>query len=106
MKFLLVASTDSQTTLRAVMGLSTASISRGHEVSVFFNEDSVRLLRDGRDEGGLKSPFPKGTSLLACRTSARERGVGEADLPEGARMSSLAELVDLLEECDRAVFLG
>ncbi len=107
MKILLISSTDSQTTLQAVKGLAAASLSRGHDLSVFFNERSVRLLREGLGERGLESRFPKGTRLLACRTSATTYGLkSPGDLVPGVEMSSLGELVELMEDSDRVLFVG
>jgi len=101
---LLVASSDAPSTLDAVCGLAAASAGRGHEVTVFFHMDGVKLLNVSLRTGRLVHLLPLGVRLLACRTSARERGV-EGDLVEGAEMSSLGELVELMERCDRALFL-
>ncbi len=93
--------------MQAVKGLAAASLSRGHDLSVFFNERSVRFLKEERGERGLESQFPKGTRLLACRTSATTYGLkSHADLLPGVEMSSLGELVELIEDSDRVLFVG
>ena len=84
---------------RDIVGLAEAASKRGHEVIVFFNEESVRLLAKG---SGLESACG---SLLACRSSLRDAGFRGEDLIPNARMSSLGELVELLEKSDRVVFL-
>ena len=107
MFILLVASTDSQETLETVYGLTQASLSKGHSVVVFFNSQSTRLL--GSDSNSPYLPYLSelGVRLLACRTSALESGLASSEaLIVGAEMSSLGELVDVLAEADRALFLG
>jgi len=48
-----------------------------------------------------------GVRLLACRTSALNAGLAsKGALMRGAEMSSLGELVDLMADADRALFLG
>ena len=106
MKFLLVllvASSDAPSTLDEVRGLASAAIDRGHEVVVFFYMAGVSLLKAPADDL-LAALVPLGVRLLACRTSAKEEGIGN-ELMEGAEMSSLGEFVELLERCDR-VLLG
>jgi predicted peroxiredoxin len=44
--------------------------------------------------------------MLACVTAGQYSGVNEEDLVEGARFTSLAEVVTLMEESDRTLFLG
>jgi predicted peroxiredoxin len=105
MFMLMIGSTDSQATAETVINLAHASLDRGHRVTLFFNAESMRLLETGRIEGfhGLIS---RGVRILACRTSALELGLTLGDLIEGAEMSSMGELVDLIEASDRALFLG
>jgi len=107
MLILLVASTDSQTTLRTIIGLAKASLARGHDVSAFFNERSVMLLRAGVIEHCQESRFLTGVRLLVCRTSATTYGLkSPRDLVPGVEMSSLGELVELMEDSDRVLFVG
>jgi len=107
MKILLVASKDSKETLEDVKGLSESSLSKGHEVTVFFNSGSTRLLSSARETDDLPALKRRGVRLLACRTSALEMGLASSGaLLAGAEMSSLGELVDLMDTSDRAVFIG
>jgi sulfur relay (sulfurtransferase) complex TusBCD TusD component (DsrE family) len=98
MRLLLVISTLGK--LRDVEELSKAAAKAGHDVTVFFNEESVQLLKDPSPVGYLYA------DLLACRASAVEYEITKENLAVNARMSSLAELVDQLEGNDRVVFLG
>jgi predicted peroxiredoxin len=107
MFILLVASTDSRETLETVHSLTLASVSKGHSVVVFFNSQSTKLLGSDRDSPHLPALSGLGVRLLACRTSALESGLASSGgLMEAAEMSSLGELVDLMGEADRALFLG
>jgi len=98
MQLLFVVSTPEK--LRDVEGLTTAASRAGHEVTVFFNEESVKLLKSPSSVESLYA------DLLACRASAVDFNITKDDLAANARMSSLAELVELLEGADRVVFLG
>ena len=107
MHILLVASTDLQSTLDEACGLAAAAVDRGHEVTIFFHMGAVGLLEASRASDRLASLIPSSVRLLACRTSAKEGGIeSEDEMIEGAEMSSLGELVEMLDRCDRALFLG
>jgi len=83
-----------------VEGLSVAAAKAGHDVTVFFNEEAIQL---------LKNPSPVEylyADLLACRASALEYEITKENMAVNARMSSLGELVEQLESNDRVVFLG
>jgi sulfur relay (sulfurtransferase) complex TusBCD TusD component (DsrE family) len=98
MRLLLVVSTQGK--LKHVEGLSNAAVRKGHDVTVFFNEEAVQL---------LKNPSPVeylNAELLACRASAVEYEITKDNMAVNARMSSLAELVEQLEGSDKVVFLG
>ncbi len=98
MKVLLVVSNPRL--LAQLMGIADAANSRGHKVTVFFIEESVKLLAQYPVLGRL------GVDLIACQTACLQAGLGEGDLVGGARVSSLAELVVLMESSDRVLFLG
>lgn len=98
MRFLLIVSNPRM--LRNVRGLASAAIDRGHKVTVFFNEESVKLLAEPGAVEGLDA------EMLACVTAGQYSGIKDEDLVEGARFTSLAEVVTLMEECDRTLFLG
>lgn len=87
--------------------MARAAAGRGHEVTIFFHMGGVGLLEASRATKSLASLVPLGVRLLACGTSAREWGIEDrGGLMEGSETSSLSELVELLDDCDRAVFLG
>jgi peroxiredoxin family protein len=82
------------------MGIVRAAKDRGHEVVVFFNEESVKLLV----QYPLLSELD--VEMLACQTTCQYIGIKEEDLIPGARMTSMAEIVIAMEENDRTMFLG
>jgi len=101
---LLVASSDSMNTIRDIVGLSNSLSMKGHKVIIFYNDESVSLLESGRAE---LTGLPVGVRLKVCRTTASKKGLNKReDFIIGVEMSSLGELVELMEEADRTVFLG
>ena len=82
------------------MGIVRAAKDRGHNVVVFFNEESVKLL--------VQYPLltELGVEMLACQTTCQYAGIKESALIEGARMTSMTEMVMMMEEKDRTLFLG
>ncbi len=102
-----MASSDSEEAENTLTGLADAALSRDHEVTLFFSDSSVRLLvsrDDERDYTGFQS---RGSRLLVCRTSVATSGVpSSGGFIEGVEMSSLGELVDLMDDHDRLIFVG
>lgn len=100
---LIVSISGHEEAIRDLRSLSSAMVDRGHSVAIFFTGDGVNHLRD---EAGLAELSSMGVRLMACRTSARQRGIAiDRDQPRGVEMSSLGMLVELMEACDRALFL-
>lgn len=106
MYMLLVASSESVATRETVKDLVDAALARGHRVTVFFSDESVRLVKaDGDPE--LIGLLKRGVRLLICRTHAMLSGLASAGaFADGVENSSLGELVDLMEESDRTLFVG
>ena len=101
-----MVSSDTAASAETVSGLAEASLSRGHDVAIFFNAEGVKLLSATHRNEKLADKASK-IRLLACRTSAKECGIeSEGQLLKGAEMSSLSELVELLERSDRVIFAG
>lgn len=103
MFILLIASKESLETLHDIIGLSKTFSESGHKVVVFLNEESVNLIENKRYE---LSMLPNDIILKVCRTSANRKGITSfKKLSISPELSSLGELVDLMEEADRIVFL-
>ena len=101
-----MASSDSEGAENTLTGLADAALSRGHEVT-FFSDRSVRLLVPRDDEGDYTEFHSRGSRLLVCRTSVATSGVpSSGGFIEGVEMSSLGELVDLMDDHDRMIFVG
>lgn len=85
---------------RHMLGVVNAAYKRRHKVTVFFNEESVKLL--------LRHSILKGlpADILACVTSCQYSGIKEEDFVEGARMSSLGEVIEIMQRADRTLFMG
>ena len=86
--------------LRHMKGVAEAARVRRHRVTVFFNEESVKLLLDRANLSDLRA------EMLACVTACEYSGIRQEDMAEGARVTSLAEVVTLMQECDRTLFMG
>jgi predicted peroxiredoxin len=96
--FLLIISNPRM--LRHMMGVVDAARRRRHRVTVFFNEESVKLLTEHNVLRGL------GAEMLACVTACEYSGIRQEDIVKGARITSLSEVVALMEKCDRTLFMG
>lgn len=83
-----------------LMGMVRSSTEKGHDVKIFFNEDSVKLLAQYPVLSDLE------VEMLACQTTCRDMNIKEDDLIRNAKMTTLAELVMLMESMDRTLFLG
>ena len=83
-----------------LLGIVKAAKDRGHHVVVFFNEESVKLLAHYPLLSELE------VEMLVCQTTCQCVGIKEEDLISGARMTSLAEIVVMMEEKDRTLFVG
>jgi len=97
-----------------VYELARAAVEMGHEVTVFCDIDATynllatQILADKTTPASkISQLIKKGVHVLACRESARLRGI---DVPrgliEGVVESSLGKLAELMEEHDRIVAFG
>jgi len=84
-----------------------------HEVTVFCDADATYNLVARQSSGNQSSSdemaelINRGVHVLACRESARVRGIDvKKDFIEGVVESSLGRLAELMEEHDRIVSFG
>ena len=106
MFMLYVASSESRETGEAVKSLVEASLERGHRVVVFFNDESVRLVRSGGDPS-LVGFSSRGVRLVVCQTSAALSGLSSRGaFPEGVEVSTLGALIEFMGDADRVLFVG
>ncbi|MFB0567112.1 MAG: DsrE/DsrF/TusD sulfur relay family protein [Candidatus Bathyarchaeia archaeon] len=93
-----------------VFNFAEAAVKLGHEVTIFCDIDGVYNLKASQILAEEKTPaakvvqlIEKGVQVLACMESARLRGIVKKELIHGVKESSLAKLVELMEESDRVV---
>lgn len=97
-----------------VFEFAEAALEKGHEVTVFCDIDATYNLLTKQVSPDYASPAGKiaqlvrtGVHVLACRESARIRGIDvKADCIEGVVESSLGRLAELMEQHDRVVAFG
>ncbi len=94
-----------------VYEFAKAAVEEGHEVMVFCDVDAVYNLVASQILPDQKTPAKKlaelitrGVNFLACRESARLRGIdSRRALIKGTVESSLGELALLMDQSDRVV---
>jgi len=97
-----------------VFEFAKAAVEEGHEVTVFCDVDAVYNLLASQALPDQKTPASKigelvgrGVRVLACRESARLRGIDtKKALIQGVVESSLGKLTELMDESDRVVAFG
>ena len=101
-------------TTDTVFEFAKAAVEEGHEVTVFCDKDAVYNLVASQVLPNQRTPASKiveligrGVHVLACRESARLRGVDTKKmLIPGVVESSLGKLAELMDESDRVVAFG
>jgi sulfur relay (sulfurtransferase) complex TusBCD TusD component (DsrE family) len=93
-----------------VFNFAEVAVRLGHKVTIFCDIDAVYNLIARQVLPNEETPaakvarlIEKGVQVLACMESARLRGVTREELIQGVKESSLARLVELMEESDRVV---
>jgi len=97
-----------------VYELAKAAVEMGHQVTVFCDADATYNLMASQMLPNQTTPARKiaqliktGVQVLACRESARQRGIDlQENLIEGVVESSLGRLAELMEQHDRIVAFG
>ena len=107
---LIVLSPPRSRGLHTAVNLAYAALGRGHESIIFCTGDGVENVRENKI-GLLSLPLArlieKGLKVMVCRESARRRGLlTGVDLINGVKRSSLAEMVELMDSCERTLVFG
>ena len=97
-----------------VFEFAKAAVEIGHEVTIFCDIDAVYNLVAKQILPNQSTPTSKfaqlikqGVQILACRESARLRGLDvKSEFLKGVVESSLGKLAELMEEADRVVAFG
>lgn len=95
---------------RTAVNLAEAALRRGHEIIIFGTGDGVENLKESAASplaNRLMGIREAGVRLMVCRESTRRRGLSaEADLMKGVETSSLAEMVELMDSCDKTLIFS
>ncbi len=112
MKSLFILNDPPYGTERSFNGLRLAKAlaSKGAEVTVFLMADAVACAKSGQKvpQGYynlelMTKAICRGGEVLLCGTCMDARGIADAELVEGARRSTLAELAERTLEADQVL---
>ncbi len=112
MKSLFILNDPPYGTERSFNGLRLAKAlaSKGAEVTVFLMADAVASAKSGQKvpQGYynlelMTKAICRGGEVLLCGTCMDARGIADAELVEGARRSTLAELAERTLEADQVL---
>jgi predicted peroxiredoxin len=93
---------NSDRNLRHVVGLTTAAVGRGHQVSLFAMDAGTRLLAD--PACARLSALP-GVSMSVCEHSAASQGVSREGLPGEIVWGSQYHNAVMTHDADRVLIL-
>lgn len=97
-----------------VYELAQAALRMKHEVTLFCDDEATynlmampKSLGESTPAAKIEELLNKGVHVLACRESARIRGIdAKTDFIQGVVESSLGKLAELMEQYDRIVAFG
>uniref|UniRef100_A0A7V1EGX6 Sulfur reduction protein DsrE n=1 Tax=candidate division WOR-3 bacterium TaxID=2052148 RepID=A0A7V1EGX6_UNCW3 len=92
--------------------LSKSALQKGYGVSIFLYLDAVIALNKNIKSPGerhipsmLKELSDAGAKIVACGDCAHFRGLFRENLIEGTKLTGIATLAEIIEECDRFITL-
>jgi len=94
---------------------TVAAIARGHEITgIFFYNDGVfnanKLTEPPSDDRNIVKRWSelgaKGIDIVVCIAAGKRRGIVDANLAPGMRISGLGQLVDMTLNADRMITFG
>ncbi|MEO0185894.1 MAG: DsrE family protein [candidate division WOR-3 bacterium] len=99
--------------LDTVYHLSKAAIEKGINVDIFLYLDGVIALNKNIKSPGerhipsmMKELADLGAKIVACGDCAHFRGLFRENVIEGTKLTGIATLAEIIEECDRFVSFG
>lgn len=99
--------------LDTVYHLGKAAIEKGINVDIFLYLDGVIALNKNIKSPGerhipsmLKELAESGAKIVACGDCAHFRGLFRENVIEGTKLTGIATLAEMIEECDRFVSFG
>jgi tRNA 2-thiouridine synthesizing protein D len=92
--------------------LSKSALQKGYGVSIFLYLDAVIALNKNIKSPGerhipsmLKELSDAGAKIVACGDCAHFRGLFRENLIEGTKLTGIATLAEIIDECDRFITL-
>lgn len=92
--------------------LSKSALQKGYGVSIFLYLDAVIALNKNIKSPGerhIPSMFKElsdaGAKIVACGDCAHFRGLFRENLIEGTKLTGIATLAEIIDECDRFITL-
>jgi tRNA 2-thiouridine synthesizing protein D len=92
--------------------LSKSALQKGYGVSIFLYLDAVIALNKNIKSPGerhipsmLKELSDAGAKIAACGDCAHFRGLFRENLIEGTKLTGIATLAEIIDECDRFITL-
>ena len=111
--FLVTTAPYSFQDIDTVYHLAKEALGKGHRVNVFLFMDAVIAVNKNIKSPGERSVMEMmqelaaaGARVVACGDCAQFRGLRRDVLIENTRMTGIATLGEMIEECDRFVSLG
>ena len=109
MRFLFVlVSGPERTPTSTILSLVEAAQQAGHKCTVFFTGDGVQRVSKESITAftqRMADLAKRGVIFIHCRESAKQRGSDRVLIPPLVSESSLAMMVELVDECDRSLVL-
>ena len=116
MKFVLLVRSPPKAGAGTPLSFARAALDQGHEViQVFFQGDGAhhanRLAAPPPAEGDFVADWSafarsSGAELVLCSTAGLRRGVREANLAPGFRISGVGQWLDAAARADRVIVFG
>lgn len=116
MKFALLIRSAPQAGPSTPMAFAKEAMAQGHEViQIFFQSEGVhhanRLVAPPPAEGNTVADWSRfaeesGVELMLCSTAGLRRGVREANLAPGFRISGVGQWLDAANRADRVLVFG
>lgn len=111
--FLVTSAPYSFQDIDTVYHLAKEALQKGHGVDIFLFMDAVIAVNKNIRSPGersitemMRELAAAGARIVACGDCAQFRGLRRDVLIDNARMTGIATLGEMIEECDRFVTLG
>lgn len=100
MKLGILVNTDKH--LADILGITKASLSKGHEVTIFQMDDGTKLIGDSSFTELCKS---EGVNMSFCDHSAKGLNVSTDGIPDDIACGSQFDNANMNHDCDKVIVL-